>query len=219
MEVGQEMAKGILGKKVGMTQVFRANGQAVPVTVVEAGPCLVVQKKTTVTDGYEAIQLGFIEQKERLVNKPMKGHFRKSGTGKNFKFVREIRLDNGENYDLGQELKADVFNEGEYVDVTGTSKGKGFAGVIKRWNFNRASMTHGSMYHRRPGSLGATDPARVFKGRRLPGRLGGVQTTIQGLEVVKVDPSRNLLLIKGAVPGANGSLVIVKETVKNAKKK
>jgi large subunit ribosomal protein L3 len=213
------MAKGILGKKIGMTQVFRTDGRAVPVTVVEAGPCFVVQKKTAATDGYEAIQLGFNEQKERLVTKPLKGHFKKAGTGKNFKFVREIRLETGENYDLGQELKADVFSEGEYVDVIGTSKGKGFAGVIKRWNFNRASMTHGSMYHRRTGSLGATDPARVFKGRRLPGRLGGVQTTIQGLEVVKVDPSRNLLLIKGAVPGANGSFVIVKETVKNAKKK
>ncbi len=212
------MAKGILGKKIGMTQVFTSKGQAVPVTVVEAGPCIVVQKKTTATDGYEAVQLGFGEQKERLVNKPLKGHFQKSGSGKNFKFLKEIRLDVGENYDLGQEIKADVFNEGEYVDVTGTSKGKGFAGVIKRWNFNRASMTHGSMYHRRSGSLGATDPARVFKGRKLPGRLGGVQTTIQGLEIVKVDSGRNILLIKGAIPGANGSYLLVKKTVKNAKK-
>jgi large subunit ribosomal protein L3 len=211
------MAKGILGKKIGMTQVFNSNGQAIPVTVVEAGPCIVVQKKATATDGYEAIQLGFSEQKERLVNKPMKGHFRKSGSGKSFKFVKEIKLDSGENYDLGQEIKADVFNEGEYVDVTGTSKGKGFAGVIKRWNFNRASMTHGSMYHRRTGSLGATDPARVFKGRKLPGRMGGVQTTIQGLEVIKVDSNRNFLLIKGAVPGANGSYLIVKKTIKNIK--
>ena len=213
------MAKGILGKKVGMTQVFRPDGRAVPVTVNEAGPCFVVQKKTSATDGYEAIQLGFGERKDRLVNKPMKGHFKKSGIGKTFKFVKEIRLSTGDNYDLGQEIKADLFNEGEYVDVTGTSKGKGFAGVIKRWNFNRAPMAHGSMYHRRTGSLGATDPARVFKGRRLPGRLGGVQTTIQGLEVIKVDSGRNILLIKGAVPGANGSFVVVKETVKNAKKK
>jgi large subunit ribosomal protein L3 len=215
--VEQEMAKGILGKKIGMTQVFNSKGQAIPVTVVEAGPCIVVQKKATATDGYDAIQLGFSEQKERLVNKPMQGHFRKSGIGKNFKFVKEIKLDSGENYDLGQEIKADVFNEGEYVDVTGTSKGKGFAGVIKRWNFNRASMTHGSMYHRRTGSLGATDPARVFKGRRLPGRMGGIQTTIQRLEVIKVDSSRNILLIKGAVPGANGSYLIVKKTIKNTK--
>ncbi len=212
------MAKGILGKKIGMTQVFNSSGQAIPVTVVEAGPCIVVQKKTTATDGYDAIQLGFGEQKERLVNKPMKGHFQKSGSGKSFKFLKEIKLDNDENYDLGQEIKADVFSEGEYVDITGTSKGKGFSGVIKRWNFNRAPMAHGSMYHRRTGSLGATDPARVFKGRKLPGRLGGVQTTIQGLEIVKVDLSRNVLLIKGAVPGANGSYLIMKETVKNAKK-
>ena len=148
----------------------------------------------------------------------MKGHFHKSGTSKIFKFVREIRLAAGENYDLGQEIKADVFNEGEYVDVTGTSKGKGFAGVIKRWNFNRAPMSHGSMYHRRTGSLGATDPARVFKGRKLPGRLGGVQTTIQGLEIIRVDSNRNVLLIKGAIPGPNGAFVIVKHTVKNAKK-
>lgn len=210
------MAKGILGKKIGMTQVFVSGGYAVPVTVVEAGPCVVVQKKTVATDGYDAIQLGFAEQKERLVNKPMKGHFSKSGL-KPCKFLRELRLDSGENFELGQVIKADVFNEGEFVDVTGTSKGKGFAGVIKRWNFNRASMTHGSMYHRRTGSLGATDPARVFKGRRLPGRLGGVQSTTQGLKVVKVDPERNLILIKGAIPGPNGSFVIVKKTVKRAK--
>jgi len=201
-----------------MTQVFRSDGRAVPVTVIEAGPCTVVQKKTAATDGYEAIQLGFGKQKERLVNKPMKGHFKKSGSGKNFKFLRELRTDTGESYDLGQEIKADVFNEGEYVDVTGTSKGKGFAGVIKRWNFNRAPMAHGSMYHRRTGSLCATDPARVFKGRKLAGRLGGVQTTIQGLEVIKVDPGRNILLVKGAVPGPNGSFVVVRKTVKNAKK-
>lgn len=199
-----------------MTQVFGADGQAIPVTVVEAGPCMVLQKKTVATDGYDAIQLGFAEQKEHLVNKPMKGHFAKAG-GKGYKFVRELRTDSGENYDLGQEIKADVFNEGEYVDVTGISRGKGFAGVIKRWNFNRAPMAHGSMYHRRTGSLGATDPARVFKGRKLPGRLGGVQATVQGLKVVKVDPNRNLLLIKGAVPGANGSFLIVKKTVKRAK--
>lgn len=210
------MGKGILGRKIGMTQIFSPEGRAVPVTVVEAGPCVVIQKKTVATDGYNAIQLGFAEQKERLVIKPMKGHFAKAGV-KPFKFLQEIRIDVNESFDLGQELKADVFAEGEYVDVTGTSKGKGFAGVIKRWNFNRASMTHGSMYHRRTGSLGATDPARVFKGRKLPGRLGGVKTTIQGLQVAKVDADRNLLLIKGAIPGANGSFVIVKNTVKRAK--
>jgi large subunit ribosomal protein L3 len=210
------MAKGILGKKIGMTQIFGKEGQAYPVSVVEAGPCVVVQKKSVANDGYEAIQLGFSEKKERLVNKPMKGHFAKAGV-KPQRFLKEIKIDAGETYDLGQEIRVDIFNEGEYVDVVGTSKGKGFAGVIKRWNFNRAAMTHGSMYHRRTGSLGATDPARVFKGRKLPGRMGGVQTTIQGLQIVKVDTDRNLLLIKGAIPGPNNAFVVVQKTVKRAK--
>lgn len=210
------MAKGILGKKIGMTQIFSPEGRAVPVTVVEAGPCVVVQKKSVATDGYDAIQLGFSEQKERLVKKPMKGHFGKAGS-KLFRYVHEVRLDSGENFDLGQELKADVFSEGEFVDVTGISKGKGFAGVIKRWNFSRGGMTHGSMYHRRTGSLGATDAARVFKGRKLPGRMGGETVTIQGLKVVRVDPERNFLLIMGAIPGNKGGFVVVKKTVKRAK--
>lgn len=210
------MAKEILGKKIGMTQVFSTEGHAIPVTVIEAGPCIVVQKKAAATDGYDAVQVGFLEKKERLVNKPMKGHFSKAGV-KPYRFLREIKADSGENFDLGQEIKVDIFNEGDYVDITGTSKGKGFAGVIKRWNFNRAPMAHGSMYHRRPGSLCATDPARVFKGRKLPGRMGGQQTTIQKLKVVKVDPDRNLLLVKGAIPGANGSLIMVKKTVKRVK--
>ncbi|MCL6589173.1 MAG: 50S ribosomal protein L3 [Firmicutes bacterium] len=210
------MSKGILGKKIGMTQIFGKEGQVYPVSVVEAGPCVVVQKKTVENDGYEAIQLGFSIKKERLVNKPMKGHFAKAGV-KPRRFLKEIKVDAGESYDLGQEIKVDIFNEGEYVDVAGISKGKGFAGVIKRWNFNRAAMTHGSMYHRRTGSLGATDPARVFKGRKLPGRMGGVQTTVQGLKIVKVDPERNLLLIKGAIPGPKGSFVVVKKTVIRAK--
>ena len=210
------MANGILGRKLGMTQIFSPQGRAVPVTVVEAGPCVVVQKKTVATDGYDAIQLGFAEKKENLANKPMKGHFGKAGV-KPHRFLHEMKIASAEQFNPGQEIKADIFNEGEWVDVTGTSKGKGFAGVIKRWNFNRASMTHGSMYHRRPGSLGATDPARVFKGRKMPGRLGGEQVTIQGLQVVKVDADRNLLLIKGAIPGANGAYVVVKKTVKRAK--
>lgn len=209
------MAKGILGKKIGMTQIFNPEGQAVPVTVVEAGPCVVVQKKTVATDGYEAIQIAFDEKKERLTTKPMQGHFKKAGS-KNFRIVREVEA-NGAEYELGQEIKADIFADGEWVDVTGTTKGKGFAGVIKRWNFNRAPMEHGSMYHRRPGSLGATDPARVFKGRKMPGRMGGERVTIQGLQVVRVDAERNLLLIKGAIPGANGAYVMVKKTVKHAK--
>lgn len=210
------MAKGILGKKVGMTQIFTPEGKAVPVTVVEAGPCVVVQKKTVTTDGYEAIQLGFGTKKENKTNKPMKGHFSKANV-KPFRFLHEIRVAADADYSVGQEIKADLFAEGEWVDVTGTTKGKGFAGVIKRWNFNRAPMAHGSMYHRRPGSLGATDPARVFKGRKMPGRLGGEQVTTQGLQVVRVDAERNLLLIKGSVPGANGAFVVVKKTVKRAK--
>jgi large subunit ribosomal protein L3 len=210
------MAKGILGKKIGMTQIFSPEGKAVPVTVIEAGPCVVVQKKAVPTDGYEAIQLGFDAKKERLVNRPMKGHFNKAGV-KPYRFLHELRVAADDDFAVGQEINADVFSEGEWVDVTGTSKGKGFAGVIKRWNFNRAAMTHGSMYHRRPGSLGATDPARVFKGRKMPGRMGHQQVTIQGLQVVRVDAGRNLLLIKGAIPGANGGYVVVKKTVKRAK--
>lgn len=211
------MAKGILGKKLGMTQIFSPEGRAVPVTVVEAGPCVVVQKKNVATDGYVAIQLAFDEKKERLTPKPMQGHFKKAGA-KNYRFVREVEAAADVEYDLGQEIKADIFTEGEWVDVTGTSRGKGFAGVIKRWNFHRGPMGHGSMYHRRPGSLGATDPARVFKGRKMPGRMGGDRITIQGLQVVKVDAERNLLLIKGAIPGAKGAYVMVNKTVKNAKK-
>lgn len=213
------MAKGILGKKVGMTQVFNAGGQLIPVTVVEAGPCVVVQRKTEENDGYTAIQLGLEEKREKLVNKPLKGHFAKAGV-KPLRFLREIRLsaEEGEQYQVGQVLQADLFKEGEKVDVIGASKGKGFAGVVKRYGFNRGPMAHGSMYHRRPGSLGATDPARVFKGRRLPGRMGGERVTVQGLEVVKVDPEKNLLLIKGAVPGRRGALLLVKEAVKSAGK-
>lgn len=210
------MAKGIYGKKLGMTQIFSPEGQAIPVTVIEAGPCVVVQKKTTATDGYEAVQLGFEKRAERLVTRPLKGHFKKAGLAP-FRFLHELRLEAGDDFKLGQEIKADIFSEGEYVDVTGVSRGKGFAGVIKRWNFNRAPMAHGSMYHRRPGSLCATDPARVFKGRKLPGRMGGGQTTTQGLQVAKVDSERNLLLIKGAIPGAKNGLVFVKPTVIRAK--
>ena len=210
------MAKGILGKKIGMTQIFSPEGRAIPVTVIEAGPCVVVQKKTTDTDGYDAIQIGFGERRERLFNKPIKGHFAKAGV-KPLRVLREFGVADGESYEVGQVLKADIFNEGEFVDVIGTSKGKGFAGVIKRHNFTRAAMTHGSMYHRRPGSLNATDPARVFKGRRLPGRMGSERVTIQGLEIVKVDPERNIILVKGSVPGNRGSMIVVKKTVVRAK--
>ncbi len=207
------MAKGILGKKLGMTQIFNTEGAAVPVTVIEAGPCVVVQHKTAENDGYTAIQVAFGEKKEKTVTKPIKGHFAKVNL-KPRRYLREFRVAEGEMTAIGEEIKADLFSEGQFVDVIGTSKGKGYAGAIKRWNFNRGPMRHGSMYHRRPGALNATDPARVFKGRRLPGRMGNEQVTVHNLQVVKVDPERNLLLVEGAVPGIRGALVVVREAVK-----
>lgn len=207
------MSKGILGKKVGMTQIFNEQGQVVPVTVVVAGPCAVVQKKTLATDGYNAVQIGFDVKREKLVNKPLKGHFAK-GAVQPVRFIRELRLDNIDEYQVGQEIKADVFAAGEKVDVVGTSKGKGFAGGIKRHGFHRGPMKHGSKYHRRPGSLGAKGPARVFKGRKLPGRMGRARVTVQNLEIVRVDAERNMLLIKGAVPGPKKGFLIIKPSVK-----
>jgi large subunit ribosomal protein L3 len=208
------MTKGILGKKLGMTQVFGENGVVVPVTVIEAGPCVVLQKKISQTDGYESIQLGFADKKEQRANNPEKGHAKKANTAPK-RFVKEIRGVEIDGYEVGQEVKADHFSVGEFVDVTGISKGKGFAGVIKRHGQATGPMSHGSRYHRRPGSMGAVDAARVFKGKALPGRMGGEQVTIQHLEVVKIDTERNLLLVKGAIPGAKNSFVTVKSTVKN----
>ncbi|MBI2914528.1 MAG: 50S ribosomal protein L3 [Firmicutes bacterium] len=209
------MPKGILGTKVGMTQVFDEKGSLVPVTVIEAGPCVVVQKKTLANEGYTALQLGFGEQKERTLRRPQKGHLRKAGA-RPVKYLREVRLDEGDDtwvsLEPGQDVRADIFAGGDQVDICGISLGKGFAGVVKRWGFRRGPMSHGSMYHRRTGSLGATDPARVFKGRKMPGRAGGRRTTVQGLTVVKVDAERNLLLVRGSVPGPRGGLVMVKET-------
>ncbi|MDA8212649.1 MAG: 50S ribosomal protein L3 [Clostridia bacterium] len=207
------MVKGILGKKLGMTQLFTEEGKVVPVTVIEAGPCVIVQKKTAETDGYNAIQVGFGEIREKLVNKPAKGHFSKGGV-KPLRFVKEFRIENVDDFQVGQEITADVFAAGESVDVVGTSRGKGFAGGIKRHGFHRGPMAHGSKYHRRPGSLGAKGPARVFKGRKLPGRTGGERVTVQNLQVVRVDKERNLLIVKGAVPGPKNGLLIVKDTVK-----
>lgn len=207
------MAKSILGKKVGMTQLFGEAGELIPVTVIEAGPCYVVQKKTEETDGYTAIQIGFNEKRENLVNKPLKGHFAKAQV-KPLRHLKEMAVENIDEYQVGQELKADVFNQGEHVDIVGTSKGKGFAGGIKRHGFQRGPMAHGSKYHRRPGSLGAKGPARVFKGRKLPGRTGGDRVTVQNLEVVRIDTERNLLIVRGAVPGPKGGLLIVKSSVK-----
>ncbi|MDI3533700.1 MAG: large subunit ribosomal protein [Thermosediminibacterales bacterium] len=210
------MEKAILATKIGMTQIFDENGEVIPVTVVEAKPCVVVQKKLEETDGYKAIKVGYGEVKPNKVNKPIKGQFDKAKVSPR-KYLREFRVDDVDKYEIGQEIKVDIFKPGERVDVSGISKGKGFAGAIKRWNFNRGPMGHGSMYHRRPGSLGATDPARVFKGRKLPGRMGGKKVTVQNLEVVKVDPEKNLMLIKGAVPGAKKALLLIKNTVKNNK--
>ncbi|NMA15182.1 MAG: 50S ribosomal protein L3 [Clostridia bacterium] len=200
--------KGILGKKLGMTQVFTEDGMSIPVTVIEAGPCVVVQKKTSDNDGYTAVQLGFEPRKENRVNKPLKGHFNKAGL-KPFHYLREIKVEDPEAYEVGQEIKADVFAAGEKVDVCGISKGKGFAGSIKRHGFGRGPQSHGSKYHRGSGSLGSMEPARVFKGRKLPGHMGHERVTVQNLEVVKADPERNLLLIKGAIPGPRKGLVVI----------
>ena len=208
------MQKGILGKKVGMTQLFTETGLAIPVTVIEAGPCFVVQKKTVENDGYNAIQIGFGEKRERLFSKPLKGHFTKLGV-KLTRHLRELRVEDIDSYQVGQEIRADIFAEGENVDVVGTSKGRGFSGGIKRHGFHRGPMAHGSKYHRRPGSLGAKGPARVYKGRKLPGHLGSERVTVQNLKVVKADGERNLLAIKGAVPGPRGGLVLVTPTTKS----
>lgn len=207
------MAKGILGRKLGMTQIFNETGEVIPVTVVQAGPCLVLQKKTPENDGYSAIQIGFEEIRESLVNKPLKGHFQKANL-KPLRFIREIRTNDVDDYQVGQEIRVDIFTPGDLVDVIGTSKGKGFAGGIKRHGFHRGPMKHGSKYHRRPGSLGAKGPARVFKGRRLPGHKGVERVTVQNLEVVRIDTERNLLVLKGAVPGPRRGLLLVKNAVK-----
>ncbi|ASR45727.1 50S ribosomal protein L3 [Paenibacillus kribbensis] len=205
--------KGILGRKLGMTQVFTPEGNVLAVTVIEAGPCVVLQKKDQENDGYEAIQLGFSDKKEKRSNKPEAGHAKKANTAPK-RYVRELRGIDLAAYEVGQELKADVFTEGEFVDVTGISKGKGFAGVIKRWGQSRGPMAHGSRYHRGPGSMGSIQANRVPKGKHLPGHMGHETVTIQRLEVVKVDTERNVLLVKGSIPGAKNSFVKVLETVK-----
>ncbi|MGI6192540.1 MAG: 50S ribosomal protein L3 [Christensenellales bacterium] len=210
------MKKAILGKKLGMSQVFAADGTMIPVTVIEAGPCTVVQKKTKEHDGYEAIQVSFGEIREKLVNKPKKGHFKKAGVAP-ARYLREFRLEDASSFEVGAKITADTFAEGDKVDVIGISKGKGFAGVIKRWNQARLRMSHGAgPVHREPGSMGAnSNPSRVFKQKHLPGHLGHERVTIQNLAVVRVDAARNLILVKGAVPGPKGGLVTVRSTVKN----
>ncbi len=209
------LTKGILGKKLGMTQVFAENGDVLPVTVIEAGPCVVLQKKEVETDGYEAVQLGFADKKENRANKPELGHAKKAGTTPK-RYIREIRGMSTDQYEVGQELKADIFTEGEFVDITGTSKGKGFAGAIKRHGQARGPSSHGSRYHRRPGSMGAVDAARVFKGKKLPGRMGGETVTLQNLQIVKVDAERNVLMVKGSIPGPKNSFVKIVSSVKKS---
>ena len=208
------MKKAILTTKVGMTQVFSEDGVLTPVTVLQAGPCVVTQVKTVENDGYSAVQVGFGDIREKLVNKPKKGHFAKAGvTAK--RFLKEFRLEDAESHTLGQEIKADVFAAGDKVDATAKSKGKGFQGAIKRHGQSRGPMAHGSKYHRHAGSNGsATTPGRVFKGKHMPGHMGAVRVTVQNLEVVSVDAEKNLILVKGAVPGPKKSLVMLKESVK-----
>jgi large subunit ribosomal protein L3 len=207
------MTKGILGRKIGMTQVFMENGELIPVTVIEAGNNVVLQKKSIETDGYESVQIGFEDKREKLSNKPEKGHVAKANTGPK-RFIREIRGVDLAVYEVGQEVKVDIFAEGEIIDVTGISKGKGFQGNIKRHNQSRGPMAHGSRYHRRPGSMGPVAPNRVFKGKKLPGRMGGKQITVQNLEIVKIDTERNLLLVKGNVPGSKKALLKIESAVK-----
>ena len=208
------MKKAILATKVGMTQIFNDEGVLIPVTVLQAGPCVVTQVKAQENDGYEAVQVGFADKREKLVNKPEKGQFDKAGVSCK-RYVREFKFENAAEYELGQEIKADIFAAGDHIDATAISKGKGFQGAIKRHGQSRGPMAHGSKYHRHAGSNGAcSDPSKVFKGKKMPGQMGNKQITVQNLEIVRVDAENNLLLVKGAVPGPKKSLVTIKETVK-----
>ena len=211
------MKKAILGRKIGMTQIFGEKGEAIPVTVVEAGPCTVVQKKSRETHGYDALQVGYQDVKEHRTSKPSLGQFKKAGLGPK-KVLKELPLEDMESYSVGQEIKVDIFSTGDKIDVVAVSRGKGFAGSIKRHNQHRGPMSHGSRYHRGPGSLGGVNAARVFKGQTLPGRMGGARITVQNLEVARVYPERNLILIKGAIPGPKKGLVTIKSAVKSKAK-
>lgn len=203
-----------MGRKIGMTQIFNENGKIVPVTVIEAGPCVVIQKKTTEKDGYEAIRVGFADVKEKLLSKPVRGQFTKAGVAIK-RYIKEFKLDNASEYQVGQEIKVDIFEIGEKVDVSGTSKGKGFQGTIKRWNGHRGPMSHGSKFHRSVGSMGgSSDPSRTFKNKKMPGHMGNVKTTVLNLEVVKIMPEKNVILIKGGVPGPNKGIVVIRNSVK-----
>lgn len=225
------MKKAILATKVGMTQIFNEDGSLIPVTVLQAGPCVVTQLKTVENDGYSAVQVGFVDKKDRIINKdakgrrevihahgatkPEQGHFKKAGVSSK-RYVREFKFENADEYTLGAEIKADIFSQGDKVDASAISKGKGFQGAIKRHGQSRGPMTHGSKYHRHAGSNGAaSDPSKVAKGKKMPGQMGNVQVTVQNLEIVRVDTENNLLLVKGAVPGPKKSLVTIKESVKS----
>ncbi|MDD5966423.1 MAG: 50S ribosomal protein L3 [Blautia sp.] len=211
------MKKAILATKVGMTQIFNEDGVLTPVTVLQAGPCVVTQVKTEDNDGYKAVQVGFVDKREKLINKPLKGHFDKAGVSYK-RYVREFRFENAEEYAVAQEIKADIFTAGDKIDATAISKGKGFQGAIKKHGQHRGPMAHGSKFHRHQGSNGAcSDPSKVFKGKGMPGHMGHKQITVQNLEIVKIDVENNLLLVKGAVPGPKKALVTVKETVKSGK--
>ena len=208
------MKKGIIGKKLGMTQIFDENGNVIPVTVIEAGPCVVVQKKTVENDGYSAVQLGFEEVAERKLSKPEKGHFAKAGVTLK-RHLKEFKLDDAESMNVGDEVKADVFAAGEYVDITGITKGHGYTGAIKRWNLHKLRMTHGvDPVHRQSGSMGVIDPARIFKNKKMAGQYGHEQVTMLNLNVVKIDVEKNLIAVKGAVPGPKGGIVFIRSTVK-----
>jgi large subunit ribosomal protein L3 len=215
------MEKAILARKIGMTQIFAEDGTLIPVTVLEAGPCLVVQKKTVENDGYNALQVGFGSLRDKLANKPLKGHYeaRFKDTGlshKPNKVLKEFKLDNPDQFEVGAEIKADIFNIGDFVDISGISKGKGYQGAIKRHGQHRGPMTHGSKYHRGLGSMGpGTTPGSVKKGKKMPGHMGAKKVTVQNLEVIRADGEQNLLLVRGAVPGVRGGLVSIKSTVKN----
>lgn len=211
------MKKAILATKIGMTQIFNENGVLTPVTVLQAGPCVVTQIKTVENDGYSAVQVGYVDKREKLVSKPIKGHFEKAGVSYK-RFVREFKLENADQYSVKDEIKADVFAAGDKIDATAISKGKGFQGAIKRHNQSRGPMAHGSKFHRHAGSNGAaSDPSKVFKGKKMPGQMGNKRITIQNLEIVRVDIESNLILVKGAIPGPRKSLVTIKETVKASK--
>lgn len=208
------MKKAIMAKKLGMTQIFMEDGSLVPVTVLEAGPCSVIQIKTVDNDGYSAVQLGFVDKKEKHTTKPLQGHFAKVGVEPK-RFVKEFRLENAESFEVGQEINVDAFTVGDIVDVSGVSKGKGFQGNIKRHNQSRGPMAHGSKYHRRPGSMGqASSPSKVFKGKKLPGHMGHVNITVQNLEILRIDKEQNLILVKGAVPGPKKTILTIKDAVK-----